>query len=266
MPAGSLTIVGTGIKVAAHVTVEARAWIEQAERVFYLTGEQVGAEWIRQLNPAAEDLASLYARGKRRLDTYGEMVERVLAAVREGQRVCAAFYGHPGIFVFPAHEALRRAHEEGFPAAMLPGVSAEDCLFADLGIDPAREGCQSYEATDFLIRPRRFDTSTGLVLWQIGVVGNLSPPEREKASPGLAVLVEVLEAHYGAGHEVVIYEAARYPGDGPAVQCVPLGGVPDARVTSISTMYVPPLAQAALDAEMMARLGLSVEAMRWEGK
>jgi len=31
---------------------------------------------------------------------------------------------------------------------MLPGISAEDCLVADLGIDPASSGCQSYEAND----------------------------------------------------------------------------------------------------------------------
>jgi hypothetical protein len=34
---------------------------------------------------------------------------------------------------------------------MLPAISAEDCLFADLGVDPADHGCPSYEATDFLV-------------------------------------------------------------------------------------------------------------------
>ena len=37
---------------------------------------------------------------------------------------------------------------------MLPAISAEDCLFADVGIDPAMTGCQSYEATDFMINGR----------------------------------------------------------------------------------------------------------------
>jgi hypothetical protein len=57
----------------------------------------------------------------------------------------------------------------GVSARMLPGVSAEDNLIADLGVDPA--GLQSYEATGFLVYKYRFDTSAGLVLWQVGVLG-----------------------------------------------------------------------------------------------
>jgi hypothetical protein len=41
-----------------------------------------------------------------------------------------------------------RSSTDGFDAVMLPGISAEDCLFADLGIDPGMIGCQSFEATD----------------------------------------------------------------------------------------------------------------------
>ena len=99
------------------------------------------------------------------------MAEAILEPVRAGKRVCAAFYGHPGVFVLPSHEAIARARAEGFDATMLPGVSAEDCLVADLGVDPARNGLQSYEAGDFLRRRPAIEPTTALVLWQIGVVG-----------------------------------------------------------------------------------------------
>ena len=68
---------------------------------------------------------------------YARIVGDILDAVRGGASVCAAFYGHPGIFVTPSHDAVRRARAEGYPARMLPAVSAVDCLFADLGVDPA---------------------------------------------------------------------------------------------------------------------------------
>jgi hypothetical protein len=32
---------------------------------------------------------------------------------------------------------------------MLAGISAEVCLFADLGVDPAVNGTTTYEATDW---------------------------------------------------------------------------------------------------------------------
>jgi hypothetical protein len=160
---------------------------------------------------------------------------------------------------------MRRARREGFDARMLPGISAEDCLFADLGLDPAWSGCQSFEATDFLVRSRRFDTRSHLVLWQIGVIGNLCRPAKGEDLPGLAVLVEVLEAYYGPEHPVIIYEASPYPGLDPVIQRVPLGQTQNARITPISTMLVPPKEEAPLDAAMMERLGLSLEDLEWDG-
>ena len=71
--------------------------------------------------------------------------------------MCAAFYGHPGIFVYPGQEAMRRAHAEGLKARMLPGISSIDCLWCDLGIDPALDGCQIYHATEFVLQRRTAD-------------------------------------------------------------------------------------------------------------
>ena len=256
MSTGSLTVIGTGIKVSAHITVESQAWIKQADSVFFVANDSITAGWLKQLNPNAIDLGNLYAPDKPRLASYREMVAKIVTAVRQGHRVCAVFYGHPGVFVWPSHEAIAQVRRAGFEAHMLPGISAEDCLFADLGIDPAR-GCQSFEATDFLIRPRRFDTATGLVLWQIGVVGRLTAPEAEQALPGLAILVEVLIEHYGPQHDVIIYEAARYPGHDAVIQQMPLNRVSNAHVTVVSTMYVPPKTNAPVNTDMLHRLGLS---------
>lgn len=55
---------------------------------------------------------------------------------------------------------------------MLPSISSEDCLFADLSVDPAVGGCQSYEATDFMLNGLIIGPSSQLVLWQIGVLGD----------------------------------------------------------------------------------------------
>jgi len=52
------------------------------------------------------------------------MVERTVTFVRWGLNVCAVFYGHPGVFADPAHNAIRLARREGFRALMLPGISA----------------------------------------------------------------------------------------------------------------------------------------------
>jgi uncharacterized protein YabN with tetrapyrrole methylase and pyrophosphatase domain len=248
-----LTIVGTGIKAVGQITLEAAATIRNAERVLYLAADTITEAWILEQNPNSESLQGCYADSKLRMQSYLEMIERILTYVRSGMDVCAAFYGHPGVFVYPSHEAIRIARAEGFPATMLPGVSAEDCLFADLGFDPARHGCQSFEATDFLLYGRQFDPRCSLILWQVGLVGEIDFKRRYKAS-GLRLVVERLLASYPASHEVAIYEAAQYTICEPRVDWMPLGKLIESRVTPISTLYVPRLSDAVADASLARRL------------
>jgi precorrin-3B methylase len=239
-----------------QTTLEARESIEQAEKVLFLVGSPTTGYWIGRLNPTAESMDSLFEPGKDRLTTYLAIAEHILAYVRAGLRVTVVFYGHPGVFVYSSHAAIRRARQEGFRARMLPGVSAEDCLFADLGIDPASAGCQSFEATDFLIYRRRFDPRSTLILWQIGLIGQLDY-KRQYSLDGLRVLIEVLQEHYSPDHETVVYEAAQHPIAEPAIERVRLADLHAARVTPISTLCVPPVAPEPPDPAMLRRLGLA---------
>jgi len=251
-----------GIKIAAHASFEAVAQIKYAHKVFYLEADSLSRHWMHELNRTAESLHGLYGVGKDRLCTYEEMVERVLGYVREGQDVCLVSYGHPGVFGYPMHEAVRRARSEGYPAQMLPGISAEDCLFADLGVDPGNHGCQTYEATDFLISRRKFDTGSALILLQIGVIaergykldlGSWNPA-------GVRVLRDVLLEHYPSDYAITVYEAACYACCDPSIQEVELSRLTDAAISPISTLYVPPIVRVAQDEEMLEKLGLRSKA------
>lgn len=252
---GSLTVVGTGIGVYGQTTLAALSSIQAAEKVLYLVADPVTERWILELKPGSESLQTFYQVGKDRLTTYLEMTDRILSCVRAGWRVCLVLYGHPGVFVFPSHEAVIRARSEGFEARMLPGVSAEDCLFADLGVDPGREGCQSFEATDFLVYHRKFDLTAALILWQVGMVGQVGygPIHPEK---GLAILCESLADTYGKDHTVVLYEAARYPVCDPIIIGVPLSDAPSTPVSALATMYVPPKHAPEPDLQMIEKLGI----------
>jgi uncharacterized protein YabN with tetrapyrrole methylase and pyrophosphatase domain len=166
-----LTIVGTGIRAGLQTTPEARVCIEQSSRVYYLLADAISENWLRGLKPDARSLLPLYGSGKARAQTYAEIVETVMAALREFRDVCLVFYGHSGVFVAPPAELRRTARSAGYQVRMLPGVSALDNLFSDLGLDPGITGLQSYEATAFMLRAPIFEPSAPLVLWQIGVLG-----------------------------------------------------------------------------------------------
>lgn len=237
---GSLVVVGTGIG-PAQLTTEARRELEAADEAFFLVGDPISEHTVLQLAPRATSLGACYENGRSRREAYERMVETILTPARAGKRVCAAFYGHPGMFVFPSREAIVRARGEGIEARMLPGVSALDCLFADLGVDPAEAGCQTYEAGDLLRRRPRIEPRAGLVLWQVGVIGEdaHTPTGLPRA---LAELVDALRETYPADHEVVVYEASAYPGVAPLVLPVALRALDASVLSPRSTVYVPPLA------------------------
>ena len=254
-PAYSLTVVGTGIDAGGQLTPQAEAAFAVADEAFYLVGDPVAARLLRQVNPRARSLHGYYRDRKARLETYEEMVEAILAPVRAGRAVCAAFYGHPGVFVYPGQVAIERARGEGFRARMFPGVSSLDCLFADLGLDPASRGCQIHHATDFVLRRTVPDTTALLILLQIGALAQLAHLDRPDWSR-LPVLIECLEAHYPAAHEVIGYEASPFPIAGPVLEYVPLSGLADARLSVGMTLVVPPAAEPETDPEMLSRLEL----------
>jgi hypothetical protein len=230
-----------------------------ADILFFLVAEPATRHWLESQFPLAESLHDVFWDGRSRQDAYDEIVERLLAPVMQGKDVCAAFYGHPGVFVYSSHEAVRRARAAGIPARLLPGVSAEDCLFADLEVDPAAYGCQSFEATDFLIRDRSFDPHSALILWQIGALGVTTYHLQELWNAGgLAILAEVLRRHYPPNHPAVIYEATHYPVCEPLIQRTTIDGIPQGQVNTHSTLWVPPIARATLDVAMARQLGLAL--------
>jgi uncharacterized protein YabN with tetrapyrrole methylase and pyrophosphatase domain len=254
MSTGSLVIVGTGISVG-HITAEARSWICSAEKVLYCVADAATERLILKLNPTAESLYVYYGEGKPRRETYQQMVDRTMQCVREGKQVCVAYYGHPGIFVAPSHKSIKAAREEGFSARMLPAVSSLDCLFCDLGIDPAT-GCQIFEATDLLLRRRNIDVFSHTIVWQIAATGDLGFSFKGYDGKNVPSLIEYLLGLYPSDHEVTIYEAAQYSVCEPIIQRVKLGKLISQRITGISTLYIPPRESPPVYISVLNRLGL----------
>jgi uncharacterized protein YabN with tetrapyrrole methylase and pyrophosphatase domain len=260
---GSLVVVGTGIRTVGHLTMEAVAWIKQAGKVLYVVGDPVAEAMLKELNPGgAESLTVMYAEGKQRIETYNEMVERTLACIRAGMLTCMACYGHPGVFVYPSHESIRRARAEGYSARMLPGISSEDCLFADLGVDPGIGGCQSYEATDFLLNGRVIDPSSSVILWQIGVVGDATFKAAGYDLSAMPLLVERLLAIYPASHPMYLYEAAVFHGCDPIIRPITAVELANGPLSAGNTLYIPPAYPTRSDPMTYYRMNAMIAANR----
>jgi len=259
MSTGSLTVIGSGMTVAGQLTAECADLIHKAKVLYAAMPTQISLQWLKGLNSATQSLGHLYQKGKSRRQTYRDMTELVLSSVRMDNDVCVVFYGHPGVFVTPSHQMIQQARQEGYFARMLPGISAEDCLFSDLGFDPAASGCQSYEAMDFLLRGRIFDPTAALILWQIGAVGDYA---FDRSSEGdqrwMNALVEKLQVGgFPPSHEIILYEASILPIWPFRADTIRLDQLADANLNAITTLYVPPLRKRKYDAELLKRMGIS---------
>lgn len=237
---GSLVCVGLGMTLGAHINPRSRSYIEQAEVVFAAVSDPLVELWLQQMHADVRSLQPYYGDGKSRHQTYREMVEAMLAEVRLGKRVCGAFYGHPGVFALAPHEAIAQARGEGYAAHMEPGISAEDCLYADLGIDPGRYGCQHFEASQFMAYTRRIDPSAFLILWQVGVAGDCDSRRLATDPAYVQLLVDLLSEDYPVQHPVTIYEAATLAIAPPRIETLALRDLAVSQLRLQSTLVVPP--------------------------
>ena len=149
-------------------------------------------------------MINFYEEGKDRLETYEAMVTYILETLEKFKDLCVAFYGHPGVFTYPSHKAIKLARELGYKAKMLPGISTEDMIFAELGIDPGADGLQSFEATSFLMNQNKFDPSCYVILWQIGVLGLRKYTQNINVTTELQKLLDLLLKFYPKYHEIIL--------------------------------------------------------------
>ncbi len=259
-PSGSLLILGSGIQ-SIGFTMDAEAHIRSADKVFFCVADAVTVAWLRQLRPDAYDLYVLYDDAKPRYYTYIQMTEAMLHYVRRGMNVVGIFYGHPGVFVLSTHRAVRIARREGYRAVMRAGISALDCLCADLSVDPSQPGLQTFEATDLLLRRRRLDPGLHVIIWQVGLIGEMGYRRKGYLNDNFPVFVDYLQSVYGPDHPVTHYVAARYPTMEPLIATHELGRLLDHKVRAtlngLSTLYVPPRDGAPADLETAIALGLA---------
>ena len=252
-----LNIVGCGLH-PGHMTLETESLIKAADIVLLVAPNPLSITHIQSLNKRVEHLGRFYGEDMDRAQIYQKMADEIVHQVKEQQSVCVVFYGHPGIFVLSTHMAREQLLADAYPVKMYPGISADACLFADLGLDPASTGCQSYEATQFLLTRRQIDTGAALILWQIGLVGEHTLRAYKPASRGLQAMTQLLLGSYPPDHHVCIYEAPTLPGFAARTEWLSLCDLPSAQLKEWSTLLIPAASELTFASERVEWLGLQL--------
>lgn len=256
MQQASLVIVGTGIKSFSHLTNETIAYIKNSDLVLYSLNEPLMAEWIRKTNTNSKSLDDEISEEIRRIDNYTRITNYIVSAVKEFQHVCVVFYGHPTVFAKSALDAAKLLKCSGFKTYIFPGISAEACLFADLYIDPGSHGLMSYEATDMLLRKKMIDVCSHLIIWQVGLIGAFGSIH-EYNNHRITILKKYLQQFYSDEHAMIAYEAALYPHTNPRIENFMLKNIDTVQLTSLTTLYVPPIKKNEINKEMLIALECS---------
>lgn len=254
MSRASLVVVGSGIKALAHLTQEVKTYITHADKVLYTINEPVTEEWIIKNAKNAESLDEIYFSYPQRIDAYRAITDYILANLKAEQHICVVMYGHPCFYAKSGLDAVTQALSEGYDARLLPSISSEDCLFADLLIDPATYGCQSYDATDFLVHQHPFNLSAYLILYQVSVIGASGQARFHDNRKNIKILVNHLTMYYPSNHLITLYSAAQYPGLEAKISHMQLSDLCSANISPVETLCIPPLRKAIPNIEMLAQL------------
>jgi hypothetical protein len=144
------------------------------------------------------------------------------------------------VFAWSPHKVIEKASAESFMAQMLPGISAEDCLNAHLGVDPGKVGSQNVEASQFMFYQRNIGPSAYLILWQVAIAGDKSITRIATAQAYPQLLVNVLAQYYPLYHLVTLYECPTLPTDEIRIEWIPLKDFTKAEISLLTTMAIPP--------------------------
>lgn len=242
-----LVCVGLGMDLQAHLTPRARSYLQQADIVFAAERERPFADELRIFSSNVRSLRAVYEQHSV-VEVCFEIADVVLSELRAGKSVCAAFLGRTGSASEMQH-ALRAAATEGYPVHIEPGISAEDCLLADLGIDPNRYGCQHYETRQLILYRRSLDSSAYLILWQTALA--LCHVNRIEY---WQLLIDVLAEDYPLDHKIIIYTQGMVSGQEARVETIELRFLGRLNIAAHMTIVVPPAADLLPFPTMRERL------------
>lgn len=235
-----LVISGCGIKAISHFSREFEASIKHADIVLSLVNEPIVKEWIDKNSKKHVLLNDIYFDDEDRGVIYKNISDRIVSYLEQYDYVCTAFYGHPTVYCAPGLAAIAKLDKIGVDTEILPGISAQDSMFADLRVDPGEGGCFSVDATDLVKYERIFDTRSNVIVWQISMLGNKGVKQKCNQK-SLFVLQSYLERFYSKKQSVYLYEASIYPNMKSHIRKLTLAELGSSQVSTITSLYIPPI-------------------------
>lgn len=242
-------VVGMGMRSVDQISREALRAIKGSKRLFLIDGSPGIAAYFKAQGMEVIDLAKHYEEGKDRLQTYIEMAQDVVASAIDDGPVSFGLYGHPTVFAYPPFLVKAVAESCGLTVGVVPGISAMDCILAELMIDPATHGMQMFEATDVVIRRRTLLTDVQTLIWQIGALETGLYSTKPGSPTRFNRFVSHVTNFFPSAHKVVAIFASDNPFIPTVIYRFKLGELPTYadKLHGGFTLHIPPLHAAAVE-------------------
>lgn len=256
-----LIIAGSGIKFLSHLTVEVKAAIETSSCVVYLLNEPAIKKWVSLNSKKSITLDELYFSSSLRADSYNKIANEIIAILEEHNDIVFLIYGHPTYFSSIVPKLIEKISLEQVDIQIMPGISALDCLFSDLRVDPGVNGLQSYDATEFILYDHAFSKNVHLVLWQIAIIGEIKIISDDilslkRQAKALEILYTKLARQYPDEHFLYLYIASQYPSIPFEAIKIRLIDLLDISIPRLATLYIPPIESNKMRLDILNQLEL----------
>jgi tetrapyrrole methylase family protein/MazG family protein len=227
----SITILGLGPGNPAHLTLEARRVLEEADEVYLRTKRHPTVASLPS-HLSLHSFDHFYEEKADFAQVYEELAARVLALGERPQGVIYAVPGHPLVGEASVQRILALAQERGLDVRIVEGLSFVEPVLTCLGLD-AMEGLQLADATELAALchpPVNPDRPT--------LVGQLYG--RHLASSVKLTLMNL----FPADHQVVLVRGAGTAGE--KATALPLYELDrNDEIDHLTTLYLPPLPQTS---------------------
>lgn len=250
-----ISIVGLGVLNVDHLTRQTEQVIRDANEVLFVDNGLATRQYLESLCPRVTSLyEESYHESACRLGSYDHMAATVIDAALDHAPIVFAMSGHPTVGAeapFLIHELARLLE---LSVVTLPGISAMDSLFADLMIDPCRNGIQMYEGTDLLLRRYPLVPEVPVLVWQIGALETRLHTNRRSNAMRFERFKNHVLRFYPPTHRAIAAFASPHPLMRPQRVEFSLQEIDQhaAELHSGFTLYIPPTGLRAIqDRELL---------------
>jgi uncharacterized protein YabN with tetrapyrrole methylase and pyrophosphatase domain len=251
-------IIGLGVSIPDHITVEAYRAMTACSRLFSIV-QGPPSLWLPKgttENLQVVNVLPMYKEGVLRTDNYEKVARTIIESVSEIKPVGYVTYGNPLAYDSVAQNVIRYAQQSGIPFRVTPGISSIDTLLCDLRVDMA-PGLQVYEASWLVAAQVDLRTDVAAILLQLGAFGSFLAHYRTPPSAAsLAGLVSYLTRFYLPSHQVFVVRSSNQPDRSGNVRALELGKLCDARTQDIlnASLYIPAMRNSNLNDEIVSKM------------